>query len=98
MDFDRIPNDKIPSDLPLSDPRWIGAWWLGFIISAVVLTLAAIPLVFLPRDPSVNFLVGEESNGIDEVSMKPKEDVQNKPGNNKKSSRPSMNQPNNQSS
>ncbi|KFM07345.1 Solute carrier organic anion transporter family member 1C1, partial [Aptenodytes forsteri] len=31
------------------DSRWVGAWWLGFLISGVTSFLAAIPFCFLPK-------------------------------------------------
>ncbi|NXU57138.1 SO1C1 protein, partial [Turnix velox] len=31
------------------DSRWVGAWWLGFLIAAVTNFLAAIPFCFLPK-------------------------------------------------
>ncbi|NXL84393.1 SO1C1 protein, partial [Alectura lathami] len=31
------------------DSRWVGAWWLGFLISGVISFLAAIPFCFLPN-------------------------------------------------
>ncbi|XP_065539675.1 solute carrier organic anion transporter family member 1C1-like [Lathamus discolor] len=31
------------------DSRWVGAWWLGFLISGVISFLAAIPFCFLPK-------------------------------------------------
>ncbi|KAM6096096.1 PREDICTED: solute carrier organic anion transporter family member 1C1-like [Chlamydotis macqueenii] len=31
------------------DSRWVGAWWLGFLISGVTSFLAAIPFFFLPK-------------------------------------------------
>ncbi|KAG7282532.1 hypothetical protein CRUP_020247 [Coryphaenoides rupestris] len=32
-----------------SDARWVGAWWLGYIIAGVLTLLSAIPFWFLPR-------------------------------------------------
>lgn len=32
-----------------SDARWVGAWWLGYLIAGVITLLAAIPFWFLPR-------------------------------------------------
>ncbi|NXR05170.1 SO1C1 protein, partial [Sagittarius serpentarius] len=33
------------------DSRWVGAWWLGFLIGGVTSFLAAIPFCFLPKSP-----------------------------------------------
>ncbi|XP_071752097.2 solute carrier organic anion transporter family, member 1D1 [Centroberyx gerrardi] len=31
------------------DSRWVGAWWLGFIVTGVVMLLSGIPFWFLPK-------------------------------------------------
>lgn len=31
------------------DSRWVGAWWVGFIITGSVMLLAGIPFWFLPK-------------------------------------------------
>lgn len=31
------------------DSRWVGAWWMGFIITGIVMLLAGIPFWFLPK-------------------------------------------------
>ncbi|XP_043337605.1 solute carrier organic anion transporter family member 2B1 isoform X7 [Cervus canadensis] len=48
VDIDRMPEGGI--NLTSKDPRWVGAWWLGFLISAGVVALAAIPYFFFPKE------------------------------------------------
>ncbi|XP_069012756.1 solute carrier organic anion transporter family member 1C1-like [Embiotoca jacksoni] len=31
------------------DSRWVGAWWLGFIVTGMVILLSSIPFWFLPK-------------------------------------------------
>uniref|UniRef100_A0A669DRJ5 Solute carrier organic anion transporter family member n=1 Tax=Oreochromis niloticus TaxID=8128 RepID=A0A669DRJ5_ORENI len=31
------------------DSRWVGAWWLGFIVTGTVVLLSSIPFFFLPK-------------------------------------------------
>ncbi|XP_013000742.1 solute carrier organic anion transporter family member 2B1 isoform X2 [Cavia porcellus] len=48
VDIDRMPEGGV--SLTPKDPRWVGAWWLGFLISAGMVALAAIPYFFFPRE------------------------------------------------
>ncbi|XP_072037932.1 solute carrier organic anion transporter family member 2A1-like [Amphiura filiformis] len=48
VDFDRVDANLIP-DIPQYDPRWLGAWWLGFLVSGGLLVIIAIPLFFYPK-------------------------------------------------
>ncbi|XP_048769792.2 solute carrier organic anion transporter family member 2B1-like isoform X2 [Ostrea edulis] len=36
-------------DMDHRDPRWIGAWWLGFIVFGIISIFLAAPLPFFPR-------------------------------------------------
>uniref|UniRef100_A0AAQ4P2C7 Solute carrier organic anion transporter family member n=1 Tax=Gasterosteus aculeatus aculeatus TaxID=481459 RepID=A0AAQ4P2C7_GASAC len=31
------------------DARWVGAWWMGFMVCSVLLLISSIPFLFLPR-------------------------------------------------
>ncbi|XP_016051866.1 PREDICTED: solute carrier organic anion transporter family member 2B1 [Miniopterus natalensis] len=48
VDIDRMPEGGI--SLTSKDPRWVGAWWLGFLVSAAAVALAAVPYFFFPRE------------------------------------------------
>ncbi|XP_025078215.1 solute carrier organic anion transporter family member 3A1-like isoform X2 [Pomacea canaliculata] len=44
-----LPVDLKQTDLKTSDPRWVGAWWLGFLVAGLIAMATAIPLVCFPR-------------------------------------------------
>ena len=48
VDFDRAAAENIPN-IPAYDPRWIGAWWLGFIVCGILLIIFAIPFFLYPK-------------------------------------------------
>ena len=37
------------TDITPQDPRWIGAWWLGFLIFGGVAIIASLPMFFFPK-------------------------------------------------
>ncbi|XP_051537729.1 solute carrier organic anion transporter family member 2B1-like [Myxocyprinus asiaticus] len=47
VDIDKMSFDKIL--LKNDDPRWVGAWWLGFIVAGTLLFLTSLPYLFFPR-------------------------------------------------
>ena len=38
VDFDRVSAEEIP-DIDQYDPRWVGAWWLGFLVVGILMLL-----------------------------------------------------------
>ncbi|XP_025104020.1 uncharacterized protein LOC112570045 [Pomacea canaliculata] len=44
-----LPVDLSDTQITTDDPRWIGAWWLGFLILGVASIAAGIPVCFIPR-------------------------------------------------
>ncbi|XP_014663492.1 PREDICTED: solute carrier organic anion transporter family member 3A1-like [Priapulus caudatus] len=47
--FTRIYVTLSETNLTPSDPAWIGAWWLGFLLIAVLLWILAIPMAMFPK-------------------------------------------------
>uniref|UniRef100_A0A3P8Y2U1 Solute carrier organic anion transporter family member n=1 Tax=Esox lucius TaxID=8010 RepID=A0A3P8Y2U1_ESOLU len=54
------------------DARWVGAWWLGFLVSSVIMLLSGIPFWFLPRSLPKQGQEGE---------LSPSTTTQDRPGN-----------------
>ncbi|KAM9450408.1 solute carrier organic anion transporter family member 2B1 isoform 1-T2 [Clarias gariepinus] len=47
VDFDTMSPAEIV--LKRDDPRWVGAWWLGFLLAGTLLFLTSLPYLFFPR-------------------------------------------------
>ncbi|XP_069106405.1 solute carrier organic anion transporter family member 4C1-like [Argopecten irradians] len=47
--FGKIPVDLQPTTMTPEDSRWIGAWWIGFLVFGALSLLAALPLATFPR-------------------------------------------------
>ncbi|XP_033001814.1 solute carrier organic anion transporter family member 2B1 [Lacerta agilis] len=61
VDIDKVSAADI--HINNKDPRWVGAWWLGFIISASVVAIASIPYFFFPKElPREEELPSEPQN------------------------------------
>ncbi|XP_072046314.1 solute carrier organic anion transporter family member 2A1-like [Amphiura filiformis] len=64
VDFDRLKPEDIPN-IPQNDTRWVGAWWLGFVINGILLLVFTIPMFFFPRIMKTN--EKEDTNELTEV-------------------------------
>ncbi|XP_077869770.1 solute carrier organic anion transporter family member 5A1-like [Saccoglossus kowalevskii] len=61
VDIDKVDPEDI--ELTPQDPRWVGAWWLGYLIDAILLFLCAIPFLLLPKrlpDPGDKYLYDQD--------------------------------------
>ena len=43
-------NPFLDINLPRNDPRYVGAWWIGFLIIGLLIFLSALPLFLFPRN------------------------------------------------
>ncbi|XP_061606715.1 solute carrier organic anion transporter family member 2B1 isoform X1 [Phyllopteryx taeniolatus] len=59
VDFDKMSADEVALDR--DDLRWVGAWWLGFLVASCLLFMAALPYFFFPRD-----MPPEDESQVDE--------------------------------
>ncbi|NXE94419.1 SO2B1 protein, partial [Menura novaehollandiae] len=48
VDIDKAGAAEV--QLTNKDPRWVGAWWLGFLVAASLVALSALPYFFFPRE------------------------------------------------
>ncbi|XP_070562133.1 solute carrier organic anion transporter family member 1B2-like [Ptychodera flava] len=47
VDFDRVNMSSI--DIDPSDTRWVGAWWLGYLVNGALMGVIGIPVMLLPK-------------------------------------------------
>ncbi|KAF3692845.1 Solute carrier organic anion transporter family member 1C1 Organic anion transporter F [Channa argus] len=52
-----------------ADARWVGAWWLGYLIAGVITLLSAIPFWFLPRSLPISGSRGLEKCAPEQTSF-----------------------------
>ncbi|XP_010076001.1 PREDICTED: solute carrier organic anion transporter family member 2B1-like, partial [Pterocles gutturalis] len=48
VDIDKVSGDEV--QLTNKDPRWVGAWWLGFLVAASLVAVSAVPYFFFPQE------------------------------------------------
>ncbi|NWY00790.1 SO2B1 protein, partial [Nothoprocta ornata] len=48
VDMDKVAGEEI--QLTNKDPRWVGAWWLGYLVAASLVAVSAVPYFFFPRE------------------------------------------------
>lgn len=72
----RIPaylTDPEYNKITMYDPRFLGAWWLGFLILGVLEIMFAIPIFFFPRylpKPKMEETEATDDEGLTEVMLK----------------------------
>ena len=47
----------IPTTLTNTDPAYVGAWWIGFIIISVLVTLLSVPILMFPQELPESHLI-----------------------------------------
>uniref|UniRef100_A0A7N8Y7Q5 Solute carrier organic anion transporter family member n=1 Tax=Mastacembelus armatus TaxID=205130 RepID=A0A7N8Y7Q5_9TELE len=53
------------------DSRWVGAWWLGFIVTGTVTLLSSIPFWFLPKSLPKSLIINQLQHRKKEVYFIP---------------------------
>uniref|UniRef100_A0A8C4VL94 Solute carrier organic anion transporter family member n=1 Tax=Gopherus evgoodei TaxID=1825980 RepID=A0A8C4VL94_9SAUR len=62
VDIDKVSPEEI--QLTNKDPRWVGAWWLGFLVAATLVALSAIPYFFFPKEMPKEVRTGMETGKL----------------------------------
>ncbi|XP_058694919.1 solute carrier organic anion transporter family member 2B1 isoform X1 [Poecile atricapillus] len=57
VDIDKVSAAEV--QLTSKDPRWVGAWWLGFLVAASLVALSALPYFFFPREMPKEVVTGK---------------------------------------
>ncbi|CAG2173637.1 unnamed protein product, partial [Oppiella nova] len=47
--------------ISMKDPRWVGAWWLGFVILGTGVLICSIPMFFFPKNFKTSPLLNRDS-------------------------------------
>ncbi|KAG7321302.1 hypothetical protein KOW79_015717 [Hemibagrus wyckioides] len=68
VDFNTMSSAEIV--LERTDPRWVGAWWLGFLLAGTLLFLTSLPYLFFPRS-----MITEETAAATAETLKEKQEA-----------------------
>ncbi|CAN7989026.1 unnamed protein product [Ixodes hexagonus] len=66
------PEDPLDSPkIDVRDPRWIGAWWVGYLVIAMGIFLCALPMFLFPKKIRLKAEANTtDSTGTEEASIK----------------------------
>ncbi|XP_062902230.1 solute carrier organic anion transporter family member 2A1-like isoform X2 [Mobula hypostoma] len=76
VDLDRVNPATI--EMNPSDPRWIGAWWLGLLICSSILAIFSVPYFFFPRQMICQKKSSSKSDILSEAEEQKVEEITNR--------------------
>ncbi|GMS86006.1 hypothetical protein PENTCL1PPCAC_8181, partial [Pristionchus entomophagus] len=73
VDFDRV--ETVPVD-PI-DPRWIGAWWIGFVVAGIAILVTSLPILGFARElPEAKAHRHQSGNKVNAASQQAAKDLE----------------------
>lgn len=73
VDLDTV--DMADVSITPDDPRWVGAWWIGFILSGCLALLLALPIAAFPRELPGHKAI--QAQRVQETRSKDEKEVEN---------------------
>ncbi|XP_007908012.1 solute carrier organic anion transporter family member 2A1 [Callorhinchus milii] len=73
VDLNRVSTATLK--LKPHDPRWIGAWWLGLLVSSGLLMITSLPYFFFPRQITTQKKSGSEADMLSQMEEEKIEEI-----------------------
>ncbi|XP_030055851.1 solute carrier organic anion transporter family member 2B1 isoform X5 [Microcaecilia unicolor] len=75
VDIDKMKSEDVL--LKPSDPHWVGAWWMGFLVASFLVLISSIPYFFFPKEMHKERLKESRTGRDLQGEVKSRQDLEN---------------------